>query len=59
MYFVGTNEMPVGLHVPTNFQWYRSPRALWGEQLTPCPPPPPGYAGETYGLSMSGILNQG
>ena len=46
-YFVGTNDMLVGLHVPTNFQMYRqkSEKALLGGggQLPP-PPPPSGYA---------------
>ena len=46
-YFVGTNDMLVGLHVPTNFQMYRqkSEKALlggggggWGQ--FPCPPLP-------------------
>ena len=50
-YFVGTNDMLVGLHVPTNFPMYRqiskctdkSPkRHYWGGgQLPPLPPPPP------------------
>ena len=51
-YSVGTNDMHVGLHVPTNFPMYRqiskctdkSPkRHYWGGggQLPPCPPPPP------------------
>ena len=46
-YFVGTNDMLVGSHVPTNFQMYRqkSEKALLGGggggQLPPCPPPPP------------------
>ena len=43
-YFVGTNDMLVGIHVPTNFQMYRqnSEKALWGGggQLPPSPPPP-------------------
>ena len=46
-YFVGTNDMLVGLHVPTNFQMYRqnSEKALLGGNCPPCPPPPPpGYA---------------
>ena len=46
-YFVGTNDMLVGSHVPTNFQMYRqkSEKALLGGggQLPP-PPPPSGYA---------------
>ena len=38
-YFVGTNDMLVGLHVPTNFQMYRqnSEMALWGGGGA-CPP---------------------
>ena len=42
-YFVGTNDMFVGLHVATNFQMYRqnSEKALWGGGgLPPAPPPP-------------------
>ena len=41
-YFVGTNDMLVGLHVPTNFQMYRqnSEKALWGGGGGSCPPPP-------------------
>ena len=42
-YFVGTNDMLVGLHVATNFQMYRqnSEKALWGGGgIAPCPPPP-------------------
>ena len=50
--FVGTNDMLVGLHVPTNFSMYRqiskctdkSPkRHYWGAIAPPppCPPPPP------------------
>ena len=40
-YFVGTNDMLVGSHVPTNFQMYRqkSEKALLGGQLPPLPPP--------------------
>ena len=51
-YFVGTNDMLVGLHVPTNFQMYRqnSEKALLGGGggggSCPLPPPPPGYANE-------------
>ena len=48
-YFVGTNDMLVGLHVPTNFQMYRqnSEKALWGGgEFPPCPPS--GYANEPY-----------
>ena len=39
-YFVGTNDMLVGSHVPTNFQMYRqkSEKALLGGQLPPLPP---------------------
>ena len=46
-YFVGTNDMLVGLHVPTNFQMYRqkSEKALLGGGGNfPLPPPPSGYA---------------
>ena len=52
-YFVGTNDMLVGLHVPIFFQMYRqnSEKALLGggggvAPLPPPPPPPPpsGYA---------------
>ena len=31
-YFVGTNDMLVGLHVPTNFQMYRQ-NSLWWYQI--------------------------
>ena len=46
IYFVGTNEMLVGLHVPTNFQMYRqnsekSTIGGGGGQLPPPPPAPP------------------
>ena len=42
-YFVGTNDMLVGLHVATNFQMYRqnSEKALLGGgggAVAPCPP---------------------
>ena len=44
-YFVGANDMLVGLHVPTNFQMHRqnSEKALWGGggQFPPPTPPPP------------------
>ena len=57
--FVGTNDMLVGLHVPTNLSMYRqiskctdkSPkRHYWGGvgwrgQLPPLPPPPPPPSG--------------
>ena len=49
-YFVGTNDMLVGLHVATNFEMYRqnSEKALLGGggNRPPAlpPPPPPGYA---------------
>ena len=46
-YFVGTNDMHVGLHVPTTFQMYRqnSEKALWGGGGGGAiAPPPPGYA---------------
>ena len=39
-YFVGTNDMLVGLHVATNFQMYRqnSETALLGDASLPPPP---------------------
>ena len=42
-YFVGTNDMLVGLHVPTNFQMYRQnpKKHCWGGGGQPAPPPPP------------------
>ena len=45
-YFVGTNDMLVGLHVPTNFQMYRQnfQKALLGGGGGQLPPPPSGYA---------------
>ena len=45
-YFVGTNDMLVGLNVPTNFQMYRqkSEKALLGGPL-----PPSGYANGRVG----------
>ena len=49
-YFVGTNDMLVGSHVPTNFQMYiptkirKSIMGGGGGQLPPCPPPSSGYA---------------
>ena len=49
-YFVGTNDMLVGSHVPTNFQMYRqkSEKALLGGgAAAPTPPPPSGYANES------------
>ena len=41
--FVGTNDMLVGLHVPTNFQMYRqkSEKTLLGGGGQFPPPPPP------------------
>ena len=47
-YFVGTNDMLVGLHVPTNFRMYRqkSEKALWEG----APAPTPCYASEGYAL---------
>ena len=41
--FVGTNDMLVGLHVPTDFQMYRqnSEKALLGAIAPSAPPPPP------------------
>ena len=51
-YFVGTNDMLVGSHVPTNFQMYRqkSEKALLGGSCPPppAPPPPSGYANEGH-----------
>ena len=50
-YFVGTNDMLVGSHVPTNFQMYRQiskctdknpKKHYWGGSCPPCPPS--GYA---------------
>ena len=40
-YFVGTNDMLVGLHVPTNFQMYlqNSEKHYWGGGGN-CPLPP-------------------
>ena len=43
-YFVGTNDMLVGLNVPTNFQMYRQKSEnalLGGGAIAPLPPPPP------------------
>ena len=41
-YFVGTNDMLVGLNVPTNFQMYRqNSEKHYGGQLPLLPPPPP------------------
>ena len=42
-YFVGTNDMLVGLHGATNFEMYRqnSEKALLGEGGGNCPPAPP------------------
>ena len=54
-YFVGTNDMLVGLHVPTNFQMYRQiskcsdktpKRHYWGGGGQLPPPPPSGYAND-------------
>ena len=47
-YFVGTNDMLVGLHVPTNFPMYRqifkctdkSPKRHYWGAIAPPPPPP-------------------
>ena len=59
-YFVGTNDMLVGLHVPTNFPMYRqiskctdkSPkRHYWGGGGGNCPPPPCGYANGVWVIS--------
>ena len=49
-YFVGTNDMLVGLHIPTNFQMYRQifkctdktpKKHYWGGGGQLPPPPPP------------------
>ena len=48
-YFVGSNYMLAGLHVPTNFQMYRqifkctdkTPKIIIGGSCLPLPPPPP------------------
>ena len=54
-YFVGTNDMLVGSHVPTNFQMYRQiskctdknpKKHYWGGSCPPCPPS--GYANVFY-----------
>ena len=56
-YFVGTNDMLVGSHVPTNFQMYRqkSEKALLGGGGQLPPLPPSGYANA---YQTSGISNQ-
>ena len=49
-YFVGTNEMLVGLHVLRNFQMYRPnpEQALFGVgEIAPTPPPPRGNTSAT------------
>ena len=61
-YFVGTNDMLVGLHVPTNFQMYRqnSEKALLGGNCPPAPPPPPppsGYANGPYSKCAANCCN--
>ena len=53
-YFVGTNDMLVGLHVPTNFQMYRQNSEKHygggggGGNCSLGPPPPSGYANECH-----------
>ena len=62
-YFVGTNDMLVGLHVPTNFPRYRqiskctdkSPkRHYWGGGAMPPSPPPSGYANSLARVGVYG-----
>ena len=54
IYFVGTTDMLVGLHVPTNFQMYRqnSEKALVGAVA-----PPPGYANGQFLPSFDKMQN--
>ena len=54
-YFVGTNDMLVGLHVPTNFQMYRqkSEKALLGGGGGPAPPPPSSGYASAIAIAMS------
>ena len=57
-YFVGTNDMLVGSHVPTNFQMYRqkSEKALLGgggAAAAPAPPPPLATLMSTSSWSMT------
>ena len=61
-YFVGTNDMLVGLHVPTNFQMYRQifkctdktpKKHYWGGGGgAVAPPPPSGYANDGQGARI-------
>ena len=60
-YFVGTNDMLVGLHVPTNFQMYRqkSEKALLGGGGGQLPPPPPsGYANALRSILAIGAITE-
>ena len=54
--FVGTNDILVGLHVPTDFQMYRQnseKKHYWGAIAPPPHPPPSGYASALpYVLSL-------
>ena len=61
-YFVGTNDMLVGLHVATNFEMYRqnSEKASffggWGGIAPlPSPPPPPGYK-QKHKINLSQVF---
>ena len=55
-YFVGTSDMLVGLHVPTNFQMYRQnsekPLLGGGGNCPPPPVPPSGYANGMHFYSL-------
>ena len=55
-YFVGTNDMLVGSHVPTNFQMYRqkSEKALLGGGGGSCPPAPPPPLATLMGWARGG-----
>ena len=62
-YFVGTHDMLVGSHVPTNFQMYRQiskctdknpKKHYWGGSCPPCPPS--GYA-NVYTNHSKGVWN--
>ena len=58
-FFVGTNDMLVGLHVPTNFQMYRqnSEKALLGGGGAIAPPPCPPPSGYANGLTYTVVCN--
>ena len=57
-YFVGTNDMLVGSHVPTNFQMYRqkSEKALLGGGGGSCPPAPPPPPLATLMVGITGSI---